>query len=267
MSDAELHATRRTVLGGTGVLGMVMVANFATPAVAQIGGKTFVLVHGAWGGGWYWRRVADRLTAKSHKVFAPTMTGVGERSHLLDAKIRLATHITDIVNVIRWERLTDIVLVGHSYGGMVITGVAEQVEPTVSSIVYLDAFVPENGESVADMTRSQSIKEAAQRGEIAIKPAFSAVALRVNENDRAWVDGLSTPQPTATLVDKVTVTGARDRIAKKTYIRGKAFPNRVFDRHQAQLANTAGWQVHELPCGHMVMVDMPDELTELLLAA
>jgi hypothetical protein len=121
--------------------------------------------------------------------------------------------------------------------------------------VYLDAFVPEDGESLADMTRNQSYKEAAQKGEIAIKPAFSAVALRVNEDDRAWVDALSTPQPTATLVDKVTVTGARDRIAKKTYIRGKAFPNPVFDRHQARLANTAGWQVHELPCGHMVMVD------------
>jgi pimeloyl-ACP methyl ester carboxylesterase len=127
MSDAELQATRRTVLGGTSILGMAMLASFARPTAAQTSGKTFVLVHGAWGAGWLWRRVANRLIAKGHMVFTPTMTGVGERSHLLDAKIRLATHVTDIVNVIKWERLTDIVLVGHSYGGMVITGVAEQV--------------------------------------------------------------------------------------------------------------------------------------------
>ena len=86
-----------------------------------------MLVHGAWHGGWCWRRVSDRLEKKGHKVFTPTMTGLGERSHLLDAKINLATHITDIVNVIKWESLNDIVLVGHSYGGAVISGVAEQV--------------------------------------------------------------------------------------------------------------------------------------------
>jgi pimeloyl-ACP methyl ester carboxylesterase len=260
------------VVGGAGILGLTILGSFATPTVAQTGCKTFVLVHGAWGAGWLWRRVADRLTAKGHKVFTPTMTGVGERSHLLDANIRLATHITDIVNVIKWERLTDIVLVGHSYGGVVVSGVAELAEPTISSIVYLDAFVPENGQSLVDLTASlptssaTAVAAASQKGEIALKPMLSAF-LRVKEKDHDWVDSLSTPQPLATFTDKVVVTGARDRIAKRTYIRGKDYPNVVFDRHESQLANTAGWHVHELPCGHMVMVDMPDELTELLLAA
>src|SRR5688572_4096399 len=112
----ESGQTRRTVLGGlvagAGVIGMADAAN----AQAQASAKTFVLVHGAWHGGWCWRRVSDLLEKRGHKVFTPTMTGLGERSHLLDAKVNLATHITDIVNVIKWERLEDIVLVGHSYG-------------------------------------------------------------------------------------------------------------------------------------------------------
>src|SRR5436190_16873340 len=118
--------TRRAMLtgmaAGIGAIGMVEQAS----AQAQASGRTFVLVHGAWHGGWCWRRVADLLQKQGHKVFTPTMTGLGERSHLIDAKVNLATHITDIVNVIKWEGLRDIVLVGHSYGGCIISGVAEQ---------------------------------------------------------------------------------------------------------------------------------------------
>jgi pimeloyl-ACP methyl ester carboxylesterase len=113
--------------------------------MAQANAKTFVLVHGAWHGGWCWRRVADLLQKQGHKVFTPTMTGLGERSHLLNDKVNLATHIADIVNVIKWEGLSDVVLVGHSYGGVIISGVAEQMRDTIGSIVFLDAFVPEDG--------------------------------------------------------------------------------------------------------------------------
>jgi len=267
MSTTE--STRRTLLGSAAMMGAAALGGLVAPASAQTGGKTFVLVHGAWHGGWCWRRVADRLTAKGHKVFAPTMTGLGERSHLLDAKIGLATHITDIVNVIKWEGLTDIVLVGHSYGGIIITGVAEQVQPAISSIVFLDAFLPENGQSLAD-TASQlvrdSIAAAVQKSELALKPVPAAV-FRVNEKDRAWVDAMCTPHPVATLTDKAIVTGARDHIGKKTYIRAKGYPSVAFDGHQAQLAKIASWRVHELPCGHDAMVDLPAELTDLLLAA
>src|ERR1700749_3887557 len=113
---------------------------------------TFVLVHGAWHGGWCWRRVADQLRAGGHTVFTPTLTGLGERSHLLRAGIDLKTHITDGVNVMKWESLSDVVLCGHSYGGMVISGVAEQMAPAIRSIVFLDAFVPRNGEAIRDVT-------------------------------------------------------------------------------------------------------------------
>src|SRR5687768_1637622 len=120
--------------------------------------KAFLLVHGAWHGGWCWRRVADLLQANGHTAFTPTLTGLGERSHLMRAGINLTTHITDVVNVMKWEELSGIVLCGHSYGGMVVSGVAEQMADKIASIVFLDAFVPENGDAMADLT-SQAVRD------------------------------------------------------------------------------------------------------------
>ena len=111
----------------------------------------FVLVHGAAHGGWCWQRVSDHLTAKGRGVFAPTLTGLCERSHLLNETVNLTTHINDIVNEITWKDLERVVLVGHSYGGMVITGVAEQLESRIASIVFVDAFIPGDGQSVVDV--------------------------------------------------------------------------------------------------------------------
>ena len=228
---------------------------------------TFLLVHGAWHGGWCWRRVSDLLEKQGHKVIAPTMTGLGERSHLLDARINLATHIADIVNVIKWEKLEDIVLVGHSYGGVIISGVAEQMRQSIGSIVFLDAFVPASGDSLSTKA-SQPVREAiaalAPKGELAIKPVAAAV-FRVNENDRAWVDAMCTPHPLATFTDKITLTGAHERIAKKAYIRAKGYPSVLFDGFYERLKADPTWRVYELPSGHDAMVDMPERLGEILL--
>jgi pimeloyl-ACP methyl ester carboxylesterase len=200
-------------------------------------------------------------------VFTPTMTGLGERSHLIGPTINLATHVTDVVNVIKWEGLTDIVLVGHSYGGAVISGVAEQARESIGSIVFLDAFVPDNGDSLAAKA-SQPVRETiaalVQKGEVAMKPVPAAV-FRVNENDRAWVDAMCTPHPLATLTDKITLTGARENIARKSYIRAKGYPSAPFDGYQEKLKADTAWRVYELPCGHDVMVDLPDRLAEILL--
>jgi pimeloyl-ACP methyl ester carboxylesterase len=243
---------------------MATLGSPVSPAQAQTATKTFVLVHGAWHGGWCWRRVSDQLEKRGHKVLTPTMTGLGERSHLLDSKVNLATHVTDIVNVIKWEDLSNIVLVGHSYGGIIISGVAEQVAEAIDSIVYLDAFVPENGEALMTLTtRRQAIEELAQKGETSMKPV-PAAAFQVNEKDRAWVDGKCTPHPLATFTDKIALTGARDRIAKKAYIRAAGYANPPFDSALAKVKK-GGWRVYELPCGHDAMVDMPDRLTEILL--
>ena len=193
MSNDTTTPSRRTVVGAMAAGTIATLGSPVGSAQAQTGAKTFVLVHGAWHGGWCWRRVSDQLEKPGHKVFAPTMTGLGERSHLLDPKVNLATHVTDIVNVIKWESLSNIVLVGHSYGGVIISGVAEQVPEAIGSIVYLDAFVPENGEALVTLTtRRQAIEDLVQKGETSMKPVPTAV-FQVNEKDRAWVDGKCTP--------------------------------------------------------------------------
>src|SRR5947209_17490274 len=110
---------------------------------------SFVLVHGAWHGSWCWKRVRKALQAAGHEVFTPTLTGLGERSHLLSRDVNLETHIQDVVNLIKWEELTDIVLCGHSYGGCVISGVADRIPARIRALVYVDAFVLENGENLA----------------------------------------------------------------------------------------------------------------------
>jgi pimeloyl-ACP methyl ester carboxylesterase len=228
---------------------------------------TFVLVHGAWHGGWCWRRVADRLRGGGHVVFTPTLTGLGERAHLMRAAIDLKTHIADVVNVMKWERLTDVVLCGHSYGGFIISGVAEQMAPAIRSIVFLDAFVPRNGETPQSLTSAavqDGIRTALQRGDLGM-PARSAEAFGVNAADRAWVDSLCVPQPIATFTDKIVLTGARERIARKSYIRARSYANPGFDRAFGAVRADPSWRTYEVPCGHDVMVDMPDRLSEILL--
>jgi pimeloyl-ACP methyl ester carboxylesterase len=227
---------------------------------------TFVLVHGAWHGGWCWRRVSDLLERQGHKVFTPTLTGLGERSHLLRAGINVSTHVTDVANLLKWEGSSNVVLCGHSYGGLVVSGVAEQMGPAIGSIVFLDAFVPENGDAMADLTSGavrDNIKAAAERGDLGVPPR-SAAAFLVNEKDQAWVDAMCVPQPIGTMTEKITLTGARERIGKKAYIRASAYPNPGFDVAYARVKADTSWRTYEVPCGHDVMVDMPERLAEIL---
>ena len=166
MTEAkETPATRREViatLAATGALAMAVAALLYAPQ-AQTPPQTFVLVHGAYEGGWIWRYVAERLRAKGHNVFTPTYTGLGERSHLMSGMITLDTHITDVANVIKWERLENVVLAGHSYGGWVISGVVERMLPKIASIVYVDAFLPESGQKGLDLSSPGSQKARARR--------------------------------------------------------------------------------------------------------
>jgi len=229
--------------------------------------KTFVLVHGAWHGGWCWKRVAERLRAQGHTVYAPTLTGVADRFHAATPDTGLATQIDDIVHLIRWEELSDVVLVGHSYGGLVISGVAEKAEQAISSIVYLDAFVPENGQALVDMTGGASgekIRKAAADGETTLPPIPSHV-FKANEADAAWIDRMCTPHPIRCFIDPVTLTGARERIARRTYILASVYGGATFVPTHARLKNDPAWRTYEIPCGHDVMVDMPERLTEVLL--
>ena len=179
---------------------------------------TFVLVHGAWHGAWCWQRVVRLLTRAGHEVFAPTLTGLCARSHLLTPAVDLDTHILDIVNELKWQELKDVVIVGHSYGGMVISGAAEKMEKAIASFVMLDAFMPENGQSVVDIWPA-AMREgllAAERDGATTVPPRAAAAFNVNEKDRAWVDAQCTPQPIRCFLQKLTLNDARERIAKKS---------------------------------------------------
>jgi pimeloyl-ACP methyl ester carboxylesterase len=230
---------------------------------------TFVLVHGAWHGGWCWRRVADRLRAGAHAVFTPTLTGLGERSHLMRAGIGLDTHIADVANAIKWEALSDVVLCGHSYGGFIISGVAERMSSLIRSLVFLDAFMPHDGESVQDLTSPavrDAIAAAVQRGDVGISPR-PAEAFGVNPADRAWVDRLCVPHPVATFTDRIKLTGAVDRIARKTYVRAGSYANPGFDRALGAVKFDPAWRCYEVAGGHDVMVDEPERLCEILLEA
>jgi pimeloyl-ACP methyl ester carboxylesterase len=267
MSKKDLETTRRAALGAMAALGAVAASGVAEPAQAQTGQKTFVLVHGTWHGGWCWRRVADALEKKGHKVYAESLTGVGDRAHLLTKDVNLTTHANDVANVVKWEDLKDIVLVGHSSAGFVITQVAELVGPSIASIVYLDAFVPQPGDNLITLANpgpKKALEEAVARGDLVAKPV-PAAAFKVNEKDRAWVDAKCTPHPLAAVSEKTTAAGAREKIARRTYIRAKGFDSPVFDQTLAKMKTTPGWKTYEVASGHDVMIDMPDRLVEILL--
>src|SRR6202167_636804 len=139
---------------------------------------TFVLVHGAWHGAWCWRRVARLLRNGGHEVFTPTLTGLAERSHLLSSAIDVDTHILDVINEMKWQELNGVVLVGHSYGGMVISGVAEKMEKAIASFVMLDAFMPEDGQSVIDVWPApmrEALLATAREGATTVPPRAAAL--------------------------------------------------------------------------------------------
>jgi pimeloyl-ACP methyl ester carboxylesterase len=264
-----MEETRRSVVGGMVVGGglAALADGLSTAAQAQAPRKTFVLVHGSSAGGWCYRRVADLLEKAGHKVYAPTLTGLGERSHLMSGLITLDTHIMDVVNVIRWENLQDFVLVGHSYGGWVISGVAEEVEGKISSIVFLDAFMPENGQRVLDTNSARSraeIEQAMKRAEVS-RPAPPASTWNVNAKDQPWVNEKFTAQPIGVAFTPLRLTGARDRVPKKTYVRAKGYDNPNFENYYAKVKSDRSWRTYEMPCGHEVMIDMPERAAEILL--
>jgi pimeloyl-ACP methyl ester carboxylesterase len=260
--------TRRGMLASAGA-GAGAAALGGTPARAQTSApKTFVLVHGAWHGGWCWRRVSDLLEKKGHKVFTPTLTGVGERSHLLSKDVNLDTHITDIVNVFKCEDLKDVCLVVHSYGGWPGSGALEQIGGRVSAIVWLDAFKPEDGQRSFDYASEFSRKAllaSVEKGEPG-RPGPKAEAFMVNEKDRAWVDSKTTPQPNGVSLQPIKLTGAREKVAKKTYIRAPKYPQAAFDKALAECKADKSWKTYETAdAGHDVMVDAPGWLVDVLL--
>ena len=229
---------------------------------------TFVLVHGAWHGGWCYGRVARLLRAAGHDVYTPTHTGVGERAHLNDYRITLSTHVRDVSNMIQYEDLSDVIMCGHSYGGMVITGVAAALGERIRSLVYLDAFLPEDGQSLFDLLAPEMVNQflSLAKSNHGLLPPIPAAAFNVNAKDAAWVDRTCVPQSLLTFTEGVRFTGKEAAVPNRTYILATGYDMHVFDQFYERVKNNPKWKAHAVPCGHDVMVDQPEELAKLLLA-
>ena len=230
---------------------------------------TFVLVHGAWHGSWCWKRVRRALQAQGHDVFTPTLTGVAERSHLLSRQVNLETHILDVENLMRWEELSDVVLCGHSYGGCVISGVADRVPDRIRALVYLDAFVLEAGENLAqhvpEVQYKQLLEGVKAVGEGWKVPPIPAEVFNVNAGDREWVNRQCTMQPLETFQQPISLSGGLHKIKNVTFILATGFVEGSPFPPFYEKAKAKGWTTITVPCGHDVMLDLPEELTRVLL--
>lgn len=225
---------------------------------------TFILVHGAWHGSWCWARVRSALQRQGHTVFTPTLTGVGERAHLLAPSVDLEIQTLDVLNLIRWEELSDLVLCGHSYGGMVVTGVADRVPERIRSLVYLDAFVPEHGQSLVDFA---PISEDQLVEGWKCKP-ISAEIFGVNCADRAWVDRQCTLHSVACFRQPAQVAGGIAAIKRVSYVYATGWAGgRSAFLPFYEKAKSRGWSTSELAGGHDLMLDQPDAVTDLLLGS
>ena len=229
----------------------------------------FVLVHGAWHGGWCWVRVAKSLISAGHRVLTPTLTGLGERVHLGNRDTNLDTHITDVISAIEAEELNDVVLCGHSYGGIVITGAADLIFEKLSSIVFLDAFIPRHGQSMQDLLplerRRQAERVVRERGDGWLVPARSAESFDVaDREDREWIDRRCVPHPFGSMKQGVKLTGAWEKVAKKIYIKANGYKRSPFRPYAEKAKDDPSWHYLERDCGHDVMVDDPDWLVAVL---
>lgn len=234
----------------------------------------FVLVHGSWHGGWCWRKVVPLLRGKGHLVYAPSLTGLGDRSHLLTRGVNLYTHIRDIVRLIEFEDLRNVVLSGHSYGGMVITGAAEFVSGRVARLVYLDALVPRDGDCGFDLLPGARAARAAAAGAsvrdwLAPPPAPGAFGV-TDPEDVAWMAERLCPMPLAAHRQRVELRSREAERIPRSYIlcRGGG----IFSRSAGMACEAAaaearrkGWDYREVEAAHDSMITAPREVTRVLL--
>jgi pimeloyl-ACP methyl ester carboxylesterase len=241
--------------------------------------RTFVLVHPAWFGGWCWVRVAGALREGGHDVFTPTLTGLGERAHLADAEVGLATHVEDIAAVLQLEELDDVALVGHSSSGRVIAGVADRLPDRVGVLVYLDAFVPENGRSLLDLLpqgRRPALEALVEtEGDGWALPRFGAAPWEQivretwqvrDETDLRWLLPRLRPTPFRHFSEPSTLRDPPADSFHRVYIRCPEYPHPGFDRYAEIARDEPGWTAYELRANHLPFVTHPRELADMLIA-
>jgi len=226
---------------------------------------TIVLAHGAWSSAWAWKKVRPLMMAAGHSFFTPSYTGLGEREHLADPSNTLDTHIQDVLGVIEAEELDDFVLMGHSYGGMVATGVADKARDKISQLIYLDAFVPQNGQSLADLVppeQRQRMKDSAAQGDgwrISPNPTPGDTS----PEDTAWVSRHRRPQSIKCFEQKLQISG--ELPMPRAYIQCMKYAaHGPFTQFATRAKSEAGWKTYELDASHSPNITAPQALVTLL---
>jgi pimeloyl-ACP methyl ester carboxylesterase len=227
-------------------------------------GKTFLVCHGAWGAGYGWRKMHPLMAAAGDRLVTPSYTGLGERAHLAHPGIDLEFHINDILNVIHYEDLRDFVLIGHSYGGMVATGVADRVRDRITQLIYLDAFVPEDGQALLDLNNSRSsMVESAAQGDgwrvppIPTPPDTSA-------EDAAWGAERRVHHPLKCFIQPLRLQNGPLTLPRSYIYALRTNPNDTFGQFARHAKTGPGWRYFEMDASHSPQVTAPEALFVLL---
>jgi len=223
---------------------------------------TFIVAHGAWGAGWIWKKMHAPMAARGHRFITPTLTGLGERRHLARPDVDLDTHINDILGVLEFEELTEVMLIGHSYGGMVATGVADRARTRITQLIYLDAFAPENGQSAFDCL-PPAVREQRQSagGDWRIPP--NPMPPDTSPEDRAWGEAHRVPQPAKTFEQKLRLQNGPLTLPRHYIYCTRISPDDRF-RPFYERAKREGWRSYEIDASHNPHVTCPLVLADLL---
>jgi pimeloyl-ACP methyl ester carboxylesterase len=228
---------------------------------------TFLVAHGAWTAGWGWKKMHPLLSAAGHRLVTPTLTGLGERVHLADRGINLDTHIQDILNVAEYEDLRDVILIGHSYGGMVATGVADRARERIAQLVYMDAFMPEDGQSLLDLQPPEvqaHFRDNARTAGDGWRIPPMAMPADTPPDDFAWSNPRRQPQPLKTFEQPVRLTRGPLTLPRH-YIWCKLTAPHNFRRFHDKVQGRPGWRCYVMETSHNPHITAPQGLRDILL--
>jgi len=225
-----------------------------------------VLAHGAWSAAWAWKKMRPLLRAAGHDFFSPTYTGLGQRAHLARPEIDLSTHVQDVLSVLEFEDLKDVVLLGHSYGGMVATGVADKARNRIARVVYIDAFVPKDGQSLFDLVGPKAegnMRAGAAKDGEGWKLPINPMPPDTSPEDLAWASPRRRPQPIKTFEQKIKLDSKEPPPRHYIYAK-KNGPGDVFRQFGERAKSEAGWKYYEIDASHNPHITCPDVLMSLL---
>jgi pimeloyl-ACP methyl ester carboxylesterase len=228
---------------------------------------TIVLAHGAWSAGWAWKKMRPLFAAAGHEFFSPTYTGVGERAHLAHPDIDLSTHIQDVTAVFDFEDLKDVTLLGHSYGGMVATGVADRIPERIRRVVYIDAFAPEDGQSLFDLVGPKveaNMRAGAAKDGDGWKLPLNPMPADTSPEDQAWAIPRRRPQPIKTFEQNIRLQPGRPMPSRHYIYAKRSGPGDVFRQFGERAKHDTSWSYHEIDASHNPHITCPDVLMALL---